>query len=111
MKQYMIKKKSEGHYVEMAAGIKRRTMVHGDKTVICEFRFEKGAVVPSHNHIFEQTGLLLSGKLIFNIDGDTHEMRPGDSWCIKANVEHSAVIPEDTVLIEVFSPPRKDYLE
>ena len=110
MKPYMIKKKDDGNFVKMAAGITRRTMVHGDQTVICEFRFEKGAVVPSHNHIFEQTGYLISGKLLFTIDGDQHEVNPGDSWCIKTNVEHSAEITEDAVLFEVFSPVREDYL-
>ena len=110
MKPYMIKKKNEGSFVEMAPGIRRRTMSNGDNTVICEFRFEKGAVVPSHSHIFEQTGFLISGKLLFTIAGDQHEVNPGDSWCIKGNVEHSAFVPENTVLVEVFSPVREDYL-
>lgn len=94
----------------MAPGIKRRTMASGDKTVICEFRFEKGAVVPLHSHLYEQTGLLISGRLIFTIDGDKLEVAPGDSWCIKADVPHSAEVPEETVLVEAFSPVREDYL-
>jgi quercetin dioxygenase-like cupin family protein len=110
MKGYMIKKNSEGHFVEMATGIKRRTLTHGDNTVSCEFHFDRGAVIPSHNHIYEQTGYLITGELLFTIDGHEHEMHPGDSWCIKANVEHSAQVLEDTVLVEVFSPVREDYL-
>lgn len=106
----MIKKKDDSNFVEMAAGIKRRTMAHGDHTLICEFSFKNGAVIPPHSHIFEQTGYLISGKLLFTIDGDQHEVNPGDSWCIMANVEHSAMLPEDTVLVEVFSPVREDYL-
>jgi quercetin dioxygenase-like cupin family protein len=110
MKPYMIKKRDEGSFVEMAPGIQRRTMTNGDNTVTCEFRFEKGAVVPKHSHIFEQTGFLISGKLIFNIDGHEHEINPGDSWCIKGNVDHSAQVQEETVLVEIFSPVREDYL-
>lgn len=107
---YMIRKKMEGNVVDMAPGIKRRTMANGDKTVICEFRFEKGAVVPLHSHLYEQTGFLISGRLIFNIDGDRFEVTPGDSWCIRADVPHSAEVPEETVLVEAFSPVREDYL-
>jgi len=94
----------------MAEKIRRRTLAHGDRTVICEFSFKKGTVVPSHSHIYEQTGYLISGKLLFTINGDEHEVNPGDGWCIRANVEHSAFVPEDTVMVEVFSPIREDYL-
>jgi mannose-6-phosphate isomerase-like protein (cupin superfamily) len=104
---YMTRKKSEGSFVDMAPGIKRRTMANGDKTVICEFRFTKGAVVPLHSHLYEQTGFLISGRLIFTIDDDEVEVTPGDSWCIKADVPHSAEVPEETVLIEAFSPVRR----
>ncbi len=107
---YMVRKKSEGNFVDMAPGIKRRTMANGDKTVICEFRFEKKAVVPLHSHLYEQTGFLISGRLIFTIDGEKIEVAPGDSWCIKADVPHSAEVPEETVLVEAFSPVREDYL-
>lgn len=110
MKSYMLRKSNEVHSVEMAEGIRRRTLAHGDRTVICEFSFIKGTVIPAHNHLYEQTGYLVSGKLLFTINGDEHEVNPGDGWCIKANVEHSAQIQEDTVLVEVFSPVREDYL-
>jgi quercetin dioxygenase-like cupin family protein len=110
MNYYMIGKHNESEYVEMAEGIRRRTLAHGDKTVLCEFSFKKGAVIPVHRHLYEQTGYLISGKLLFTINGDEHEVNPGDGWCIKANVEHSAQIQEDTVLVEVFSPVREDYL-
>ncbi len=110
MSGYMIKKKAEGDFVKMAPGIRRRTMAYGDNTVICEFSFEPGAEIPPHSHIYEQTGFLISGKLIFTIAGKKHEANPGDSWCIKADVEHSAQILEETTLVEAFSPRRDDYI-
>lgn len=110
MSGYMLRKKAEGSYVTMADGIQRRTLASGDKTVLCEFRFEKGAEVPAHSHLYEQTGYLLSGRLLFTIDGEKHEVGAGDSWCIKADIEHSAQILEKTVLVEAFSPLREDYL-
>jgi quercetin dioxygenase-like cupin family protein len=110
MNSYMLHKQAEGGYIPMIKGIRRKTLVYGEKTVLCKFRLDKGTELPLHCHLFEQTGFLLSGKLLFTIDGEKHEVASGDSWCIKADVEHGASVMEDTVLIEVFSPVRKDYL-
>ena len=43
------------------------------------------------------------------IDGERYQLLPGDSWAIPGNVEHGAKPLEDSVALEVFSPPRKDY--
>jgi quercetin dioxygenase-like cupin family protein len=40
----------------------------------------------------------------------THQVKPGDSWCIAGDVEHNAIAIADSVAIEVFSPVREDYL-
>jgi quercetin dioxygenase-like cupin family protein len=110
MSNYQVLKNAEGDFVTMAEGIMRKTLVFGDKTLLCKFQFDRGAIVPMHSHPYEQTGYLLSGKLIFTIDGKIHEVNAGDSWSIKADVEHGAEVPEPTTLIEVFTPIREDYL-
>jgi quercetin dioxygenase-like cupin family protein len=94
----------------MTAGIRRKTLVHGDKTVLCKFKLDQGTLLPLHSHPYEQTGYLLAGNLVFDIAGEKHEVKTGDSWSIKAGVEHGAEVVEDTTLIEVFSPVREDYL-
>ena len=110
MDSYMRKCSNQGEYVSMGEGIRRKTLVYGDNTVMCRFEFDKGVMVPLHSHIYEQTGYLLQGKVLFTIDGMRHEMNTGDSWCIKGNVEHSAEMLEETILIEIFSPLRYDYI-
>ncbi|MDW7728940.1 MAG: cupin domain-containing protein [Bacillota bacterium] len=110
MSKYMVNNQAEDSYVFMTEGIRRNTLVNGDNTVICKFKLDGGTELPLHSHPYEQTGYLLSGKLQFTIDGNKHEVNTGDSWCIKTDVEHSANVVEDTVLIEVFSPVREDYL-
>jgi quercetin dioxygenase-like cupin family protein len=45
-----------------------------------------------------------------SIGADTHDVRPGDSWCVPGGVEHGVDVLEDSVAIEVFSPVREDYL-
>jgi quercetin dioxygenase-like cupin family protein len=67
-------------------------------------------VIPLHQHPQEQTGYLLSGHVVFTIAGVQHDLRAGDSWMIPGGVEHGVRVPEDSVVIEVFSPVRDDYL-
>jgi quercetin dioxygenase-like cupin family protein len=91
-------------------GIKMKTFVHGDNTLLTRFHLKEGAVLPKHSHPHEQTGFMVSGRMKLFFDGKEHTAEPGDSWCIKGGVEHWAQILEDSVAIEVFSPVREDYL-
>ena len=107
----MFIKRSNGNYKTLLAGIKQKTLAHGEKTLMSEFLLEKGSVVPTHRHPNEQIGYLIKGKMILKVEDKEYEVEEGDSWCIEGNVEHSAKALEDSVAVEVFSPPRKDYLE
>jgi len=103
-------KKNDATYKDMLPGIKMRTATYGDKTLMSEFLLEKGSSLPPHSHVHEQIGYLVSGKIILKIGGESFETLPGDSWCVKSGVEHSAEAVEDSVAVEVFSPVREDYL-
>lgn len=106
----MFNKRSVNGYKQVMDGIRLKTLVYGDKTLIAEFRLEKGAQIPVHSHPHEQTGYLISGRIRLSIGENTFDVEPGDSWCIPGNVEHRAEFVEDSVAIEVFSPVREDYL-
>ena len=97
-------------YVTALPGVDRRTPVHGDKTLLSEFRLRAGHTIPRHAHEHEQTGYLVSGRMRLSIGTETHDVRPGDSWCVLGGIEHGVEILEDCVAIEVFSPVREDYL-
>ncbi len=101
---------NSAHFTELVPGVKLKTLVHGEHTLLTEVRFVKGAVVPVHKHPQEQTGCLIKGALRFTVDGEIIEARPGDSWNLPANVPHGAEALEESVVIEVFAPPREDYL-
>jgi len=107
----MFRKRNDNGYREVLDKIRQKTLVHGEKTLLTEFRLDKGAVLPRHSHPHEQTGYLLSGRLDLTIGAETHQVEPGDSWCISGNAEHSAVAREDSIAIEVFSPVREDYIQ
>ena len=70
----MFKKKNELTYRKLLEGVKMGTMVHGEKTLMARFRLEKGCAIPDHNHPHEQTGLLLSGRMVFTVDGTDHDV-------------------------------------
>ena len=106
----MFNKRSDNGYKQVLDGIKLKTLVYGDKTLIAEFHLEKGAQIPRHAHPHEQTGYLISGRIRLSIGEDTFDVEPGDSWCIPGDVEHRAEFIEDSVAVEVFSPVREDYL-
>ncbi|OPX63802.1 MULTISPECIES: cupin domain-containing protein [unclassified Methanoregula] len=106
----MFAKTSKSGYITAAPGIKRKTLVYGDKTLMTEFLLEKGTLLASHSHPHEQTGYLVSGHMILTVGNEAQEIRPGDSWMIPGGVEHHAEILEDSVAVEVFAPRREEYV-
>lgn len=105
----MFIKKGQGNYITMAEGVKRRTLAYGEKTLMIEVELAKGSSVPGHSHPHEQTGFLISGKMVFTIDGQETEVNAGDSWAIPGNAVHGVEVLEDSLAVEVFSPVREDY--
>ena len=106
----MFQKHSQRGYTVALAGIEQKTLVYGKRTLMTEFLLKKGSRLPKHSHPYEQTGYLVSGRIRLTIGEETFDVDPGDSWCVLGDVEHSAAVLEDSVIIEVFSPVREDYL-
>ena len=106
----MYKKSNDIDYKDVLEKIQQKTLAYGDRTLMAEFRLEQGADLPRHSHPHEQTGYLVSGEIALTIGDETHQVKPGDSWCIAGGVEHKATVLEDSVAIEVFSPVREDYI-
>jgi quercetin dioxygenase-like cupin family protein len=98
-------------YKEILPGISMKTVVYGENTLMAEFVLKSGSVLPVHNHINEQTGYLISGKILMTIGEETFKVEPGDSWSIPSGVTHSVEILENSLIVEVFSPRRDEYME
>jgi quercetin dioxygenase-like cupin family protein len=101
---------SDDGYLDALPGIRRKTLSHGAETIMAEFRLRAGSPLPIHDHPQEQTGYLVSGRLLLTIGDETHAVEPGDSWSIPGGVPHGAEVLEDAVAVEVFSPVREDLL-
>jgi quercetin dioxygenase-like cupin family protein len=97
-------------YQQILPGIKIKTMVYGEKSLLSEFRMEQGSQLPFHAHPQEQSGYLIAGRIRLTIGDEAFEVEPGDSWSVPGGVTHRAEILADAVAIEVFSPVREDYL-
>ena len=106
----MFRKKDTAEPRQLLEGVDLTTLVHGEKTLMGQFKIAKGAAIPAHSHPHEQTGIMVSGKLRFNVDGEIVDVETGDSWCLPGGVEHSAEALEDSVVVEGFAPVREDYL-
>jgi len=106
----MFYKKDGLAYKKPLEGIEFKTLVYGEKTLLSEFRLQKGNILPMHDHPHEQTGYLVSGKLILIIENNRFEAETGDSWSVPGGTLHGAEVIEDSVAVEVFSPVRTEYL-
>ncbi len=95
--------------VEMLPGIHRRTMGTTDETMLCEFFLSKDAVVPLHNHMNDQVGYVVFGRVEYTVGGEVFICNPGDSYAIPGGISHSARAIIDSLVIDCFSPPRDDY--
>ena len=94
-------------------GIDRR-IINGDRMMLTHVYLKKGAVVPLHSHHNEQLTYILEGALRFWIGEDGAEevvVRAGEVLHIPSNVPHKAEALEDTLDVDVFSPPRADWLD
>ncbi|THB68544.1 MAG: cupin domain-containing protein [Desulfovibrio sp.] len=82
----------------------------GEKTMLTRMQFRKGRDVPPHSHPHEQTGFVLSGRFRFRFGEFDEVLEVGDSYSIPGNVEHSIEMLENGEVLDLFSPPREDYL-
>jgi quercetin dioxygenase-like cupin family protein len=87
-----------------------RQMVVGDKMMLARVLLKKGAHVPEHHHHNEQVTYILDGALKFKIDGKEIVVHAGEVLCIPPHMPHEAWAIEDTVDLDVFMPPREDWL-
>jgi len=87
-----------------------RKVIHMKGLTIARLNIQKGAVVPEHSHVHEQIATVERGALKFFIDGDEQIVKAGESLAIPSNVPHGVEAMEDTVVVDVFSPCREDWL-
>ena len=94
-----------------------RRLFTGERMMLAQVFLDKGSVVPWHSHENEQLTWIVEGALHFWLgeegSADLQEVvvRAGEVLFIPSNVPHKAVALEDTFDVDVFSPPRQDWLD
>jgi quercetin dioxygenase-like cupin family protein len=91
-----------------------RRLITGDRMMLTHVYLKKGCVVPKHSHENEQLTYVLEGVLRFWLGDDGAQMidvGPGEVLHIPSNVFHKAEALEDTLDVDIFSPPRQDWLD
>ncbi len=91
-----------------------RRLVTSERMMMAQVFLQKGAVVPKHHHENEQLTYILEGALRFWIGEDGSRevvLRAGQVLVLPANVPHKAEALEDTLDLDVFCPPRQDWLD
>jgi quercetin dioxygenase-like cupin family protein len=91
-----------------------RRLITGERMMLAQVYLDKGCIVPKHSHENEQLTYILEGSLRFWIGEDGEEelvVRAGQVLHIPSNVPHMAEALEDTLDVDVFSPPRQDWLD
>lgn len=98
---------------EVVPGIRRR-IVTGDGMMIAQVFLEAGAKVPRHSHVNEQITYILEGALLLRLGESLEQevvVRAGEVLHIPAHLPHEAEALEDTLDVDVFHPPRTDWLD
>lgn len=99
---------------ERVSDLLERRLVTGERMMLAHVYLEKGCIVPKHFHENEQITYILEGALHFWIGEDGLEevtVRAGEVLVIPSNVPHMAEALEDTLDVDIFSPPRQDWLD
>ena len=91
----------------------QRQLISGESAMFAHLKLSKGCLVPMHSHHNEQLSFVLSGRLRFLVGEDEEEVIVGAGQVLElpAHLPHAAVALEDTEGIDIFSPPRQDWLD
>ena len=92
-------------------GVRRKILGYDKDVMLVNLEFKKGAIGYLHKHPHKQIGYVVSGSFEVTINGEKKILKAGDVYLTLPNVEHGVVALEDCVLVDVFTPYRKDFVK
>lgn len=102
--------KSDSGTPKTFLGVDFVVLSHGPDSMVTRMHYKASDEIPFHKHPNEQSGYILSGKYRVRFLEFDEALGPGDSYTIPRNVEHRLEIIEAGQVVDVFTPPREDYL-
>src|SRR5579862_111764 len=91
-------------------GLTRRVLSYNDKLFVAEHKMEKGWSGALHSHPHDQAVYVVSGKIRVNSQGKAFDLGAGDTFVVRGGIEHGASAVEESVVVDVFTPCREDYI-
>jgi quercetin dioxygenase-like cupin family protein len=88
----------------------RRRLISGQKVMLVKLSLDQGAIVGQHSHPHEQVSYVFTGALEFTINDQKRVAYGGDVVVIPSNAPHAVVVLEQAEVLDIFSPPREDFL-
>jgi quercetin dioxygenase-like cupin family protein len=99
---------------EQVSSALERRLISGERAMLAQVSLKKGGIVPRHQHVHEQFTYIIEGALRFSIGDDEREqltLTAGEVLHFPSNVWHGAEVLADSLVLDVFSPPREDWLQ
>ena len=106
----MVVKGNEVKEKVLPDGLRRKILAYGGSLMAVEVAFKKGDVGALHYHANEQVSYVIKGSFELILDGRTHIIKAGDSFYASQDIEHGAKALEDSVILDIFTPQRVDFL-
>ena len=96
---------------DLGGGVVRKVLSYSENLMTVELHFDKGAIGAKHSHPHEQIGYIVSGKLAYQEEGSPDKvLETGDTYYVAPNVVHGIEVLEDTKLLDIFTPMRRDFV-
>ncbi len=109
MKGY-VANQQEIPFKDLGGGVSRRVLSHNEQLMTVEVAFEQGSVGAVHTHPHVQCSYVLSGRFSYVVEGEAVILDPGDSIVVPGGLLHGTTCLEKGVLLDIFTPERKDFL-
>ncbi|GAD89439.1 hypothetical protein VHA01S_020_00230 [Vibrio halioticoli NBRC 102217] len=95
---------------DLGDGVKRKILAHSDNIMTVEVHFDEGAIGALHSHPHEQITYVLSGEFEFTIGDESRIVKAGDTLYKNPDIVHGCTCLKAGVLLDNFTPMRKDFL-
>ncbi len=107
----MIVRNQAGEREDAGQGVARKILARGGELMMVQVFFEKGAVGAIHAHPHQQVSYVESGAFELEMDGTKEIVRAGDTFYVPSAVPHGVVALEPSVILDIFTPQRQDFLK
>lgn len=97
-------------WTDLGGGIRRKILGHDERMMMVRVAFEEGAVGAMHSHPHVQLSFVEAGVFDVTIGDRTERLAAGASFIVPGGVEHGVVARAAGALVDVFTPPREDFL-